>query len=119
MWNFIKSVYFRIRNFVAITFTSVVGKSMTMAGKAATYKDSKLKSVLMSIASFAVFCAAYIGLQVFVSVVALLVYLPLFFVVGEVLATLIAIVAVVFFVFDLVNTISFFQKLERALRFNF
>jgi hypothetical protein len=119
MWNFIKSFYRRIRNFVAATYTTTVAKSMDMAFEADNLKGSKFNSLLMNIASFAIFCVATVGIMALMLGSLALVYVPLFFVVGEVLACVIAVVVTAAFAIDLFETISFFQKLNRIARFGF
>jgi len=123
MWNFIKNLYYSVRNAVALAYTKVVGYSMRLANKANAMaranKGASVKSFLTHMASFAVYCVAIIGFKLMVGFVlgALATLFGIFL--GGTIGMLLAFLLTVAFIIDVCEAISFVEKINRILRESF
>jgi uncharacterized membrane protein len=123
MWEFIKGLYYRARNVIAMAYVRVVDYSMELAskGRAVSFTNggTTFKSFMLHVASFAVFLVAHIGFKIVIGLVLGLLTTVLAVVMGELLATLTAFVLALMFIIDLFQTIEFLQKLNRAVKYGF
>jgi hypothetical protein len=123
MWNFIKNLYFKLRNSIAITYVKAIDYSMELANKARTIAHaaggSTFKSFMFYVASFAVFCVSYLAFKVMIALIFTGTATLLALVLGETLAILASFVLLVVFVVDLIETIEFLARISRTLRHAF
>lgn len=113
MWNFIKGLYFKARNAIAMAFVKTVNFSMRLLNER---NDGSFTGFMKRVFSFTVFFAAFIGVKIVIGLVLSVITLVLSYVIGTTLASLVAFVLTVMFVIDLFETISFFRKLNNVFQ---
>jgi uncharacterized membrane protein len=123
MWEFIKGLYYRARNAIAMAYVKAVDYSMELAskGRAVSFANGGVtfKSFMLHVCSFAVFLVAHIAFKIVIGLVLGLLTAVFAVVMGELLATLTAFVLALMFIIDLFQTIEFLQNINRALKYGF